>query len=407
MKTVCLISTGQPSTNPRLIKEADSLSERGFDVTAICSFWSSWAYGYDDEILSDAKWKCIYVGGNPISDKARYLYTRLRFKMSRYFSINALENYRLSRTTPELIEKAKSLKADLYIGHNLGALPAAVIAAEHNSSKCGFDAEDFHSGMNSSYEKNSNIDRFNEKIERKYLYKCDYITSASKKISEAYTRKYGIDEPETVLNVFPLNLRPVKLRDHDYRKPLKLYWFSQTIGPKRGLEDVIRAMGIINYPDIELHLLGHPDNNIYKTFYKISRQSNFDFHRIIFHKPDLPEKMVKVASEFDIGLALEQDITINRDICLTNKMFTYFLAGNAIIATDTAGQREIKNSANRAIKFYEPGNIQKLAEIINYWYENRDELSKARNESWKLGTNKFNWDIEKHKFIQIVNRILI
>lgn len=49
MKKVCLVSTGQPSTNPRLLKEADTLSENGYEVTVVCLFWSDWVYEYDKE----------------------------------------------------------------------------------------------------------------------------------------------------------------------------------------------------------------------------------------------------------------------------------------------------------------------------------------------------------------------
>jgi len=35
MSTVCLVTPGQPSTNPRLVKEADALAEAGYDVIPV------------------------------------------------------------------------------------------------------------------------------------------------------------------------------------------------------------------------------------------------------------------------------------------------------------------------------------------------------------------------------------
>ena len=32
---ICLVTPGQPSTNPRLVKEADALCEAGYDVQVV------------------------------------------------------------------------------------------------------------------------------------------------------------------------------------------------------------------------------------------------------------------------------------------------------------------------------------------------------------------------------------
>jgi hypothetical protein len=34
--------------------------------------------------------------------------------------------------------------------------------------------------------------------------------------------------------------------------------------------------------------------------------------------------MIRAAAEFDVGLALEQLVSLNRDLCLTNKIFLIF-----------------------------------------------------------------------------------
>ena len=45
-------------------------------------------------------------------------------------------------------------------------------------------------------------------------------------------------------------------------------------------------------------------------------------------------------SKYDVGLAIEDGKTdLNRNICLTNKILSYFQAGLFIIASDTKAQR--------------------------------------------------------------------
>ena len=51
MKKIVLITTGQPSTNPRIVKEADALHAAGYDVTVLYSFFISWAFEKDKILL--------------------------------------------------------------------------------------------------------------------------------------------------------------------------------------------------------------------------------------------------------------------------------------------------------------------------------------------------------------------
>src|ERR1700733_15027745 len=87
-KQIVLITSGQPSLNPRLVKEADHLSDAGFDVTVLHAYWNEWGTRYDKELLEQKKWKAICVGGDPQHKKLTWFLSRLIFKLSR----NRLQN---------------------------------------------------------------------------------------------------------------------------------------------------------------------------------------------------------------------------------------------------------------------------------------------------------------------------
>src|SRR5262245_7998845 len=55
-RRVCLVTTGQPSTNPRLVKEADALSAAGYDVTVVGAFGGDWAIQADRSLLAQKPW---------------------------------------------------------------------------------------------------------------------------------------------------------------------------------------------------------------------------------------------------------------------------------------------------------------------------------------------------------------
>jgi glycosyltransferase involved in cell wall biosynthesis len=307
-----------------------------------------------------------------------------------------------ARVSPELMRATRATAADLYIGHNLAALPAAVVAAKKRGAKVGFDAEDFHSGMDEGQQMTAII----EQIERRYLPQCDYVTAGSPQIAEAYSTKYKIPVPAPILNVFPLAERPPELRPLSPRSPLTLYWFSQTIGAGRGLEDVVRAMGLLPGCDIELHLRGNWQAGYQNEFLKLASSVGVNEKRIRDYAPAPADEMVSLATGYDVGLALEPGANKNNEIALSNKILTYLLAGNALIATATRAQEALVETVDKAGFCYEPGDIKTLAAQLMRWHDDRNLLEEARRQSWEYGATRYNWDVEKHKFLQVVKNVL-
>jgi hypothetical protein len=40
------------------------------------------------------------------------------------------------------------------------------------------------------------------------------------------------------------------------------------------------------------------------------------------------------------------------------------------------------------------------------WFEDRRLLDEARRQAWDWGTRQYNWDLEKKKFLQVVEALL-
>ena len=151
MARICLLTPGQPSVDPRLVKEADALDESGHEVQVLCAHIIPWADGPDRELLKARPWRCTYVGGDFNARTAEYWRTRLRHGLTRRLPLacplsDFVRRYAVCRVLPELADAALSAKADLYIAHYTGALVAAADAARANRALFGFDAEDFESG---------------------------------------------------------------------------------------------------------------------------------------------------------------------------------------------------------------------------------------------------------------------
>lgn len=401
---VVFITSGQPSVNPRLVKEADTLAEAGFEVIVLYSFWNNWATVTDEPFLKLKKWKYLRVGGAPISQTFLYGISRVLYKISlllySYTKLDFFTSWAIARSSFWLIKEAKKHLADIYIAHNLGALPAAVIAARTNNALCGFDAEDFHRGETDT-DANHPDTFLKVAIEDKYIPQTDYFTTSSPQIAGAYQALYPFLKPVVLLNVFP-KTGLTKVADTHSAKT-KLFWFSQTIGHNRGLEDVINALHFLNNPGIELHLLGSilPSS---QPILDLITQKNIT---VVLHAPLPPDELIDFCSGFDVGLALEPAFSANNNMALSNKLFTYMQAGITTIASDTLAQKEFIHQYPAAGRIYKIGDYKALAEIILFYHTNRPELTKAKNSALQLACNKFNWEQEGAEFLSLVNSVLV
>jgi glycosyltransferase involved in cell wall biosynthesis len=405
---ICLITCNQPSNNPRLVKEADALTEAGYEVHAICADSGLWPSRMDPVIMRKRRWTYAYAAGN--ARRPWGYIRRARHRIAGQFWNrapvgSAMHRAALSHVAPELERAARRFQADLYIAHYPQALPAAVMAGKKYGSSVGYDAEDLHTAMWEYSQGPGPEDLLTEQIEEHYLRSCDYVTTAAPGFSAYYAQKYSV-QPVTILNVFPLAERSSDFRNTNPSEPLRLYWFSQHIGERRGLEDVVRAMGLLRELRLELHLRGTWIPGYRERLFAIADSVQLSRHRIFSYPPAPADEMVPLASGFDIGLALEQTLDENRNLCLTNKLFVYLLAGNAIAATASKGQRMIGENLGQAMFTYEPGDAEALAAGLRKWFIDRDSLDRARQLAWDLGTSRYNWDREKKTFLAEVNRVI-
>jgi hypothetical protein len=399
-KRIVLITTGQPASNPRLVKEADALVNAGYEVQVLYSYWAPWAQEVDKTILPQAGWTGRLCGGSPQDQPWVYFWTRLRRKVSALLPdyLPAIRRA-FCRSYDELLSAALKSKADLYIAHNLGALPVAAEAARRNSSLYAFDAEDYHRG-----EQDTESPFFTQvsRLEDRYLPGTVYRSAASPMIAEAYQKVYSGMDFHVLLNTFPLALQPA-FRKGDSDKPLKLFWFSQTIGLDRGLQELIKALDLLPDVPVEVALLGNVSTEIR---HELEEGLQHQTHTINFYGPDSEGNLFQLSANCDIGLGLERSTPHNRDICLTNKIFVYLLAGNALILSETSAQKQFLETYPFTGRSYPIGNHQQMANIIASYHDQRNNLERDRMASWDLGNSLLNWDYEQQKFLKLILSVL-
>ena len=409
-KKIVLVTSGQPSLNPRLVKEADALVEAGYEVTVIYQYWNEWGTDLDSALLPQKKWKTIRVGGDPVKEKTAYWWSRIKLKVGqklvKLFGFNyGLAELTIGRCTFQLLNEAKNNRAALYIAHNLAALPAAISAAQKFNAKCGFDAEDLHRYEMSDNDLNLDV-RLKKYIEDKYFPSTDYLTTSSPEIANRYEALYPALKFTTLLNVFPkVTFTPANATRSSV--PLKLFWFSQNVGLSRGLQDVIAALKILEHEAIEFHILGFLSPNVNNELEQVIAALHFvKPPQLIFHPPIVATELAQFASQYDIGLATEPGFSINNDIALSNKIFTYAQAGLAIVASDTTAQKSFMTMYPNIGIVYEKKNPANLAAILKSYIEDQTLLNQHQAQAATYAEELLNWETEKEKFLTIINHLL-
>lgn len=116
--------------------------------------------------------------------------------------------------------------------------------------------------------------------------------------------------------------------------------------------------------------------------------------------------MLSRIAEHDIGFAGEMQYCKNKEHTVSNKILHYLLAGLAVVASDTAGQREVQEQAKEAVRLYPAGDPQALARKLNMLLSSPEDLCRAKAAALAAAEHTFCWEICGRDLIASVTRAL-
>jgi hypothetical protein len=408
---ITVVTSGHLSTCPRMLKSADALAAAGYDVTVVSTCHEGWAADADRDARSRRTWRVHVVNYRRGESGLTYAWSGAQHRAARAI-VHAVGPARaplplvaraFGRVHAALARAVAAIPADLIYGGTTGALAAIAGAAHRGRTPYALDLEDFHSGETSGPEAPF-VGALATRIERAVLGNAVFLTTSSEAIAAAYDERYGV-LPAVVHNTFPL---PAEPPDFTRVNPgtLRLYWFSQTIGPGRGLEEAVAALGRADV-SAELTLRGQPHAGYLEMLGHLA--STRAPRLTVTHQPPAPpDAMVDLARGYDVGLALEQMTPLNRQLCVTNKTFTYMLAGVASAMSDTPGQHALGVDLGRAVALVPPGDVAALAAAFARWAADPGALDCAKRTAWQAAGRRWHWehDAERGTLYRLVRGAL-
>ena len=375
MARVAIVTSGHFCTNPRVWREADALSARGHDVTVAGVSFDPAQAAQDRQMLAGRTWRHEVAAdliGTAAGRQLAWAWRRLEARAGRALLGLGVETpWALGYAVPALLRVARRLRADLVQVH---LEPALWVGAQllREGARVGIDVEDWYSENDAAQgHDEAPRRRFLQRLEREVLAGAVHRSTTSDAMAAALAERYGCGRPVTIYNASagrPLSPAPSA-------PALRLVWFSQTLGPGRGLEDLCAALPLL-HGEWEVEIRARASADARAWLERLVPEAARPRVRVEPVVP--PDELPAVVARHDVGLALESPRFPNKDLTASNKIFEYLQNGLRVAASDTAGQREVLARVPNSGDTYPSGDAQRLAALLNGWIETREAIRADR-----------------------------
>lgn len=390
---ICLVSDLHLCTNPRAWKEAKTLAANGYDVTIVAIFYSSASLERDKELLAALPAGIQYISAVSYISGQMPAWKKLLYKsvskLARLWKKAGIDTvYLLNRTPRAILNRAMQVEADLYICHVDCSLYVGKKLLQ-KGRKVAFDFEDWYSR---DYLVPTRPVALLKRLEQYALKHGAYVSCPSYAMADAIHNDYGIRKPEVIYNGFPIE----PLVKPEVQKTPSLVWFSQTIGPGRGLEKIISVLQDIHTP-VSLNLIGDISDRYraeLETLFGTCPQHTLHISPQVKHK-DLHGLLCR----HTIGLALEETYPPSRNTTVTNKILQYLQAGLMVLATATEGQKEVAADFQGVVNTVPPDDVAAwkgaLEQLILNNAVDKEEIVREYNQ-------KYSWEAQEAVLLSLV-----
>jgi glycosyltransferase involved in cell wall biosynthesis len=391
-KSVMLVTSTNLACNPRCYKELKLLVSQGYKVTLVAFHLHNWTTDKERLINKSLPEVDFYYLEPTKKNIISWLKASIVQIIARFFFNIFSNNIWLASMVIDKrswllyrwLQQQKS-RPQIIIAHNPAAFYPAYQLAKKLSILFALDIEDFHPGESMSFVNTKAVSLLMKQIIPKACY-VSYASPLIKKHTELMLD--GIPASSLVVNNF-FSFTQFENSGTSKNNLLQFVWFSQNIDFGRGLEALLPVIDKFSNR-VELTLIG----NFRKPFFEKMLKGR---ENIIIKKPLDGDELIKLMSQFDIGLAIEPGKDLNNTIALSNKILTYFQSGLYIIASDTLAQQMFMN------EHPDHGVCTSLAAIdlttaIEKILENSSMIKNLRQNRFKKASD-YNWENESKQLL--------
>lgn len=397
MPRVLLISNNEICYNARLLKAADFLSSKNWQVdvfNAVTGIASEQVY---KDVLKNRKWNIIEndISKRNIITKFRWFTNGLIFKgikiIRDQLKLDVYNEYYLNKGL--ILRPSFKKNYDVIVVHLIDNLPFAVKLKVKMNALLVYDSQEYFVGQYAAFKKSEY--EWVKKNEKKYINNVDILLSTTDVMLNKIIEDYQLNIPAyRVRNVPSFNssvvAEKVQYKQRESNQALKLIWHGMSIyfNNRRGVHIILKAVANCK-ENVLLYLQGNfPDDQ--KKLFEEYKEKLPLANKVEILPSAQPDKIVQSLFEYDVGLTAELPIEENQELTSSNKLFDYIHAGLAVISSDAKGLAETIDEFNVGLK-YEPGNVEELSLKIDNLARNNKMLTDFKKNSI-IASKKLYWE---------------
>lgn len=399
-RQILVLTSSHLCRNPRVVKEASTLGAAGYDVTVMSVSVHAGFEALDREIMRGLPFRRVtldYTSGRAPGRLDAFLQRGATWGARRLCAHLGIESAQSLGPAAALLRFARSFPADLTIAHTEIPLWAARQLIR-DGRRVAVDMEDWYSEDLLPADRRSRPVGLLRQAEAYALQHASYVTVTSRCMAEAMHATGGGRLPTVLRNSFPLQPKS-RVEAASASSLPRFIWFSQTVGPGRGLENFLAAWSNMTRP-ASVHLLGEVRPGYRENL--VAALSPAKRSLLHFLPPVPPADLPLTLARFDVGLALESHQPPSRDVTITNKILQYLNAGLAVVATDTAGQIEVMESAPDAGVIVSEEQPDAYTASLDRLIAGPERLRAAQLAARAVAEREYSWELESRTLLRLV-----
>lgn len=386
-KHICMLVLSPALPDIRVMREASSLVEAGYDVSIVDIEHD--ASRPSEEVVRGVRIHHVFV-----SDRSRRHYSPvqtlpwLAFKASRMLR----SAWTVLRT-----------KADAFHAHDITALPACIVAAAVYGKPLIFDAHELPMTQRHLMERKT-ITRLSQALLRLMMRRCTHAITVSPPLVDEMQTRYGGPRAVLVRNV-PEYREPAggdKLRCYFGLPPqTRIALYQGYFQENRSLDVLVRTAQYLP-DDVAIAMIGKgPDlEKVLNLARELRVENRIKIKDFVPH-----EELLSWTASADLGLSIfSRDISPSTRYCLPNKVFEYLMAGLPILTTQLEAVVELvqRYGVGRVIDSMEPRAV--AAGIVGM-LSDKNALAQMRANALTACRNELRWNVEAKELIQLYDNV--
>lgn len=301
-----------------------------------------------------------------------------------------------------------AFKPDLIHAHDFITVPAALYCAEQTGAKVIFDAHEIEADR-VGYNSPISISTVERDLKR-YLPEIDGLIAVNRSALDFYMYNYNLYyTPKEIIYNSPIVKAPntdmaaaIDLRDAlSINSHETLFVYTGGIGIGRGVPEITEAMQSV--PNTHLCIMGPQREAILEPYMDLVRSLNME-ERVHFLPPVPHHAVTETIKSADIGIMFTLPTCLNHLYCLPNKLFESAMAGLPIVGPDLPEiERFVKEEKIGIIA--KAGDTVALSEAIAKMAGNPLKYRPSPERLNEL-QEKWSWPAQEKKLIPFYQRVL-